>query len=187
MHPFWKKVEKINSKLIPYALLLLLGIIFYELAHIFKWTHYENHTLETAITVLDGFIISIFIIDLIFLAIDAKTIKEFFKRYWLDIVAVFPFVLLFTILSRLYSFIFRAGEIAVGQAILHESLEASKGAKEIAKSGRLARVLRIAARSLRFVSKGKNIEKRKTGLKIKNPNKRDHQKKKKNKKRISKR
>ena len=88
MNPFWEKVEKVNSKLIPPALILLLGVIIFEL-----FLHIENHALELAIEIVDYFIIAVFVIDLIFLAIKAKDTKFFFKNYWLDILAIFPFVI----------------------------------------------------------------------------------------------
>ena len=79
MEEFWKKVEQINSKIIPYALVVLLVIIIYEL-----FFHLENERIDLAVKVVDGIVIAIFVVDLIFLAIHSKNTRFFFKNYWLD-------------------------------------------------------------------------------------------------------
>jgi hypothetical protein len=148
MNPFWEKVEKVNSKLIPPALILLLGVIIFEL-----FLHIENHALELAIEIVDYFIIAVFVIDLIFLAIKAKDTKFFFKNYWLDILAIFPFVIFSRFIGGVFK-LFATSEIVVGQAILHESLEVSKVAVRAERFAKVGRFTRMGARALRFISKG---------------------------------
>lgn len=154
MHRFWEKVEHYNAMLIPYALIILFGIIIFEL-----FLHIEDENILFFVHVLDGIVITIFVIDLIFLRRKAKTTKEFMKHYWLDIIAVFPFVFLFNQFGRIYRAIVVNEQFAVGQAILHEGLEAEKGIKIAArgekalKFTRVARIIRIVARALRFVTK----------------------------------
>ncbi|MBI2665370.1 hypothetical protein HYX12_01985 [Candidatus Woesearchaeota archaeon] len=173
MDRFWKKVEKYNRKLIPFALVFLLVIIIIEL-----FVHVKSHVLELAIKIVDYVIITIFLIDLIFLAIHSKNARFFFKNYWLDILAVFPFSLVFNIVDRIYRSFAIAEQLAVSQAILHESLEAEKviakegklfeaekliskegklieAEKLIAKESRVVRYLRIIPRSLRVITKSK--------------------------------
>ncbi|HLC71101.1 MAG TPA: hypothetical protein VJI32_03785, partial [Candidatus Nanoarchaeia archaeon] len=82
MHTFFKKVEYYNRRLIPAALIALLIIIAIEL-----FVHIENHTVEISLKILDGIIIAIFVVDLIFLAIHSKNTRFFFRNYWLDILA----------------------------------------------------------------------------------------------------
>ncbi len=150
MHPFWEKVEHYNSKLIPFALVLLLGIIVYEL-----FLHIENHAVELIVKTADALVITVFVIDLIFLASRARSAKFFFKNYWLDILAVFPFVIFFNLIESAYRIIVATERLTLGQAILHETVEVSRGAKGLAEGGKFARFLRIFIRMLRVVTKSR--------------------------------
>ncbi len=151
MNKFWETVERINAKLIFPAVVLLFFVIIYEL-----FLHIENHALELAVHIIDYFVIAVFVIDLIFLAIKAKTTKFFFQNYWLDILAVFPFIL-FSRFIRLFS----AGSFTVGQAIVHESLEVNKAVSKAEKFAKVGRTLRVGARTVRIFSKTRAHFKRK--------------------------
>lgn len=143
-----EKVEHYNAKLIPFALVVLAAIIIYEL-----FLHYENHTLELAVKILDGLVIAVFVIDLIFLAVRAKNARFFFRNFWLDILAIFPFSLFFEMVNALYRVVVATERIAIGQAIAHETLEVSKEARVLSKSGKAARVIKMIARLVRIVTK----------------------------------
>lgn len=151
--PFLEKIERYNRKLIPGALILLLAIIALEL-----FVQIENHTLELAMKILDGIIIAIFVVDLIFLAIHSKNTRFFFRNYWLDILAVFPFAVVFNVVEEIYRGIAAAERIVIGQAVFHEGLEAEKLLKEGAKEGKLVRIVRAIPRGLRFISKSHYFE-----------------------------
>ncbi len=148
MHQFWEKVEKVNSRLIVPAVILLLFIIIYEV-----FFHIENHALELVVKIADGFVILVFVVDLIFLATKAKSTKFFFRNYWLDILAVFPFGLLFNLLEQLYRTITGVERLVVGQAIVHEGLEVRKEVRLVSKSARFSKFFRIGARLLRIITK----------------------------------
>ena len=60
---FLEKVEHYNSKLIPPALVVLLGIIIFEL-----FLHVENETVLFLVHFADYCVITVFVIDLIFLS-----------------------------------------------------------------------------------------------------------------------
>jgi len=145
MHTFWHKVEEFNARLIFPAVVLLLFVIVFEV-----FLHIENHTLELAVHIADYVIIAIFVVDIIFLGIRSKNVKYFFKNYWLDLLAIFPFVFL----SRIVA-IFATKGFAVGQAIAHESVEIGKAVSKLEKFGKFAKSLRIGARIVRIVSKTK--------------------------------
>ena len=144
MHPLWKKIEHINSRLIPVALILLLGIIILEL-----FVHVENPHVRLGMEIADGIVIAIFVIDLVFLAIAAKSAKFFFRNYWLDLIAVLPLNLVFRLLTPFFRGLVLAEEIVVGQGLLHESVEAER----LAKEGRLLRYLRVGVRAVRGIAK----------------------------------
>ncbi len=146
MRRFWKKVEEINGKLIPLALVLLLGIIILEL-----FVQVQDPLAKLGVEIADGIVVAIFVIDLIFLAIAAKSAKFFFRNYWLDLLAVLPLNLLFRVLSPLFRGAVVAEEVVVGQKLFHESVEAER----LAKEGRLLRYIRVGVRALRIVAKGR--------------------------------
>lgn len=157
MNKFWEKVEHYNAKLIPVAIVALLFIIVFEL-----FLHIENHAVELVIHILDYFVLAVFVIDIIFLAIKARGVKFFFKHYWLDLLAIIPIILVLTILTYLFSAVFAIGKWALGQTILHESLEVRKittavarEGKLLSKSGKFARGIRIFTRGLRAVTKSR--------------------------------
>ncbi|MBI2102441.1 hypothetical protein HYT55_01265 [Candidatus Woesearchaeota archaeon] len=148
MKTFWKKVERWNTTLIPYSLIILAGIIIYDL-----FFHIDNPIINLTVEILDGLVIAVFVIDLIFLALKAKNAKIFFKNYWLDILAVFPFYFFFRVFGQLYRTALSAEEIFIGQKILHESVEAEKEVAAAIKTERGAKVLRSGIRSVRILSK----------------------------------
>ena len=147
MHPFWEKVEQYNAKLINPALMVLLVIIIYEL-----FFQVENYAIELFFNIADTIVVTIFVIDLIFLAHRTRSVKFFFKKYWLDVVAVFPFMLLFRVLESVYLIALATERLTLGQAVLHETVEASKSTKIFLKSGKL---VRIGARIIRLVTKSR--------------------------------
>lgn len=153
MQPFWEKVEHYNNKLIPYALVVLLIVILVEL-----FGDITNLITHLAFQIIDYLVILIFVIDLIFLAIKAKTVSFFFKHYWLDLLAVFPFGLLFEFVSRFYRGVLVTEELLIGQKIVHETVEAEKelkGVGYLAKEEKLVRGARIISRALRAVTKSR--------------------------------
>ena len=150
MHHFWHKVEKANARLIPYALVLLLIIIIFEL-----FIHPENHAVEFTLEVVDYVVIFIFVVDLIFLAIKARSTVFFFKNYWLDVLAVFPFGLLFSAVERLYLAFAATERLVLGQSILHETLEVKKELRLLSQGERAGKFARVVARGLRIVTKSR--------------------------------
>ena len=150
MGSFWEKVEHYNSKLIAPVLILLLAIIIYDL-----FIHSENHTLELIVKIADYLVISVFVIDLIFLAKHARNASIFFKNYWLDILAVFPFAIFFSLVESVYRVVLATRELTLGQAVLHETIEVSKGTKVLSSSSKFTRILKTVARSLKLITKSR--------------------------------
>ena len=150
MHKFWEKVEHYNTKLIPPAIVALFFVIIIELG----FHDFAEHW-HTPLAIIDGLVIAIFVIDLIFLGIRSKNTRFFFKNYWLDVMAIFPFGIFFSLVTKLYRTVLVTQRVIIGQAILHESLEARKGIAAAARTGRIARGIRIVARSLRVITKSK--------------------------------
>ena len=153
MEKWIRRFEILIDKLIPYMLVLLLGIIIIEF--FFKdFAHNYHFWVELA----DYVVIIVFIFDLIFKYIHIRNIPRFLKTCWLDIIAVFPFFLVYRVFSEFFVF----GEtLSKSQKLLHEGLELEKEgvkvlqeAEKLTKSSRsikLGRFIRPIARIPRFV------------------------------------
>ncbi|HLC88708.1 MAG TPA: hypothetical protein VJG49_01605 [Candidatus Nanoarchaeia archaeon] len=150
MKPFWEKVEHYNAKLIPYALILLFGVIIFEL-----FIHIENHIVELAVEIVDYLVIVVFAVDLVFLAIHAQSVKFFFKNYWLDIIAVIPVALIFKLVNIFYDIFTAVERIAIGQAVLHETLEVKTEVAVLSRSERAAKYLKVFTRGIRVITKSR--------------------------------
>jgi hypothetical protein len=142
-----QKVEKLVDFLIPYTLILLLIIILLELFFASVVEPYEHYIL-----MLDYFILFVFIIDLVFKYKRSRDIPNFLKTSWLDIIAVFPFFLIFRLIEEFVS-ITKLGELT--QSIFHETVEIEKaGQKVIREAGKTTRFsgrfIRIITRIPRF-------------------------------------
>jgi len=153
MKPWLHKVEVIVDRLIPYLVVVLAGIIISEL---FFREFAEEHRL--AIDILDYIIISIFVIDLVFKYIRIRNLKKFLKECWLDIIAVFPFFLIFRLVEEAVLLFRVSTEVKEVQAALHTAIEAkklpvimedtAKIVEEVEKTGRISRT-RLVLRALR--------------------------------------
>lgn len=153
----YHKSEHFVDKLIPYLIVLLLFIIIGEFTM-------DLHPYEHEIHILDTFIILVFVMDLFFKYQTVPNNKVFVKKYWLDILAVFPFYLFFRIFSEAANMLHLGEMFAEGQILFHEGLELEKEgsriAKEVEKLGRvekeaakakfLPRILRAIQRSPRL-------------------------------------
>lgn len=156
MSKFFEKlepIERINHKLIFPAVLVLLVIIVLEL-----FVHPTNEWVKLGIEIADYLVITVFVIDLIFLAHHARNTKFFFKHYWLDLIAVFPFFLAFRFVEGL-SAIFRVSEetVSVSQAFFHEGLETEKVVAKSEKFAKIGREIKIGARVVRIFTKGSGV------------------------------
>lgn len=125
-----KKLEHLIDILIPYALVLLIGILVVEFA---KPVWMEDYPF---IHYIDYIIVLIFVLDLCFKFHHSKTIPFFLKTYWLEIIAVFPFFLIFRLLDGLGLLTFALGETAIkeGQSVVHATQGVSKEAEAVAKT-----------------------------------------------------
>ncbi len=155
MNQFWEKVEEKNTKLIPLAIVLLALIILYEL-----FFHTENPAVNHLVEILDGIVVAIFVVDLIFLAIRAQSTRYFFQHYWLDILAVLPLGLIFRGVGFLMEGFTATRQVALGQELVHGGLEARKEIALVTRSEHLAeaatkagRTVRVYVRIARVVSK----------------------------------
>lgn len=124
------RIEVIVDKAIPYLVLVLLFIIVGEFAF-----HDWINQYKLYVHIADYIIIGSFVIDLAFKFYRVRNVKLFFKKYWLEVIAVFPFILIFRVFEELV-IIFRLTEpLEQGQQILH-------GVTEIGKLGEEQKIIR---------------------------------------------
>ena len=142
MKAWMHKIEEIVDKLIPPMLILLIFLIIIEI--FFK--DFAHHH-ETAIITLDYIVIGVFVLDVIFKYIRFKPFKKFLKKSWLDIIAIFPFALMFRVFEGFLEIFVATEIIKEGQSILHSAVEIEKEAgkviKEVEKAGKVARTTRF--------------------------------------------
>ncbi len=162
MKAWLHKIEVIVDKLVPYMLVLLLFIIVLELGFHDIAEHYHLY-----IEIGDGMVIGIFSIDLIFKYIRIRKLSTFLKKCWPDIIAVFPFFLMFRALEGIIGLFSRTfGEgVSTAQSVIHEGLATEREAakviegieKEGARAGKISRTqkmyrfIRPILRSTRFL------------------------------------
>jgi len=127
----WKHtIELIVDRLIPYLVILLAVVIIIEL--FFEEFAEANYTL---LNIVDYVIIAFFAVDLYFKYIRIRNIKSFFRTCWLDILAIFPFVLIFRVVEEVLLYFRISREVRQIQSGLHLATGIEKEAPAILKEG----------------------------------------------------
>jgi hypothetical protein len=156
---FTHEFEHFTDHIIPFLVIILALVLIVENPF---WTLYPISEHGPWMTIFDYIIVFFFVVDLVFKWFKTKNVRKFFKLYWLDMIAVFPFYLAFRAYEQVAA-IFAVGEQVAesGQKVAHEAVllrearliqEAEKLAMEtrIAKEAELlAKEARITARGLR--------------------------------------
>src|SRR3989344_2841188 len=160
MRAWLHKIEEIVDKLIPFLLVLLLAIIILEFGF-----HDISEKYHIIIQVLDWFIVFIFVVDLIFKYLKSKSFPKFLRASWIDILAVFPFFLVFRAVEGILG-VFEIGEtLGKTQKVVHVGVELEKEiggairegeriAKEASRAEKFGEFLRPVSRSFRFFKFG---------------------------------
>ena len=141
MNKILEKIELFVDRSIPYLIAVLIVIVMVDL---FNKELAEAYHLQ--ITIADYTIVGFFVVDLIFKYNRVRDIPKFIKMYWLDILAVFPFILalrLFTEPLLIYEEIVNAVKkfFHIGIVVEEVATTTTKTASEIA---RIAEAERLA-------------------------------------------
>jgi len=164
MKKWLKDLEIIVDKIIPYLILVLLAVIIIDL-----FFHNLAEQYKIQISLIDGFIILTFVIDLIYKYNRVRNFPKFVKEYWLEILAVLPFYLIFRVIETTIGFLEISGVIKQGQNLFHSGVEVereisliTKEAEEIEKIGartnKFARIFRTVERTPRLMTASKFYE-----------------------------
>lgn len=93
-------MNKKNKRLLLYFNIFIIFLVFVSVVILMLDWMYDLTTKQTLVlNVIDSFVVLMFIIDLV---IEYKILKDkskFLKYYWLDIIAVFPFFVMFRALK----------------------------------------------------------------------------------------
>ncbi|MDP3728989.1 MAG: ion transporter [bacterium] len=142
MKKWYSYLEILIDRLVPLAVIILLAIIIIEL---FFHTIAENY--HTLIQILDYNILGIFIVDLIFKYNRIRKWDRFLRECWLDIIAIFPFFLVFRVFESVLIFTELPKEFRQFQLILHEGVVLSEGSakviREAEEAGKVSRIKTI--------------------------------------------
>jgi hypothetical protein len=141
MKPLFHKLEVFTDKIIPYLVFILLMLIILDLFYHEKTIPYENEIL-----ILDYSIVIVFIIDLSFKYYRVRNAKIFLKMYWIDILAVFPFFLLFRVVEEILILASLRESLIESQKIIHSSVEIGRIAKELQEEERILKEIQEASR-----------------------------------------
>ncbi|MDD4983365.1 MAG: hypothetical protein PHH82_00810 [Candidatus ainarchaeum sp.] len=154
LSPFLKKVDRINSRIMPLVLVLLIFVIFYS---IFGNTKLPG--MQLVFEIIDILVIVVFGTDLIIIYKRSKNVRFFFTHHWLDILAVFPFGLIFGAINRTYLIFAETEKILVGQAIVHEAIKGDKMVKFLSKFDAIPKMIKAISTNLRKFTKSRLFQK----------------------------
>ena len=107
------KIELLVDKIIPYLLVLLFFVIIGEI-----FFAHEIEPYRVFVSIIDGFIIFIFVIDLIFKYIRIRNFAKFFKNYWLEIIAIFPAFLVLRLVEEFAIIVKLEESIGISQDVI---------------------------------------------------------------------
>jgi hypothetical protein len=145
-HAFFHAAERVINK-VTVPVMILLGCL---IAAEFLW---DLSAYQAWITAIDWFILLFFIVDLVFKYLHTKGTLKFVKLYWLEIIAVFPFYLLFRffvdigIIGETVAGVQRVGhEVALAQETQVLSQEA-----QVLRETRLLQEVQLSEEETRFV------------------------------------
>ena len=156
-HPLiW--LEKFVDRTVPILLIILAVIVILENPF---WSLVDLHVYKSQLFVFDTILVIFLAVDLTFKWFHIRNLKTFVRVYWLEIIAVFPFYLIFRLYVLSVEFA-RAGEQAqrtIHQAILAREAGLIKEAeffqsaeRALREEGTMARIVRSVTRLYRIIA-----------------------------------
>jgi len=137
------KIELLVDKIIPYSLVLLFFLIIGEIFYADRIGPYRIY-----ISIFDGFVIFIFVIDLAFKYIRIRNFPKFFKKYWLEIIAVFPAFLVLRIVEEFIIIVKLEESIGISQDVIEFG---DRTVPRVSRMRYFSRFIRPLARLPRFL------------------------------------
>ena len=157
LHPL-RWLEKFVDRVVPILLIILAVVVVLENPF---WTIADLHPYRDQLFTFDTLLVIFLAADLIFKWYHIRNLKTFVRLYWLELIAVFPFYLVFRLYVLSVEFA-RAGEQAqraIHQAILTREAGLLKEAeffqsaeKILREEGFTSRLFRSIVRLYRIIS-----------------------------------
>ena len=141
-----EKIEVFVDKVIPYLIILLLGILIIDL--FYQDTAEKYHT---PLYAADIIIIGFFILDLAFKYNRVRDVPLFVRKYWLDILAVFPFFLLLRVFEE--SLLISERSALTLRNLLHAGLIVEEDISSAEKAAKVSEILAKEGRVALFAEK----------------------------------
>ncbi len=136
---YYQKIERAVDNAVPYALVILFVAIVVEFVYADQVAPYSFY-----FNLIDWAVILFFVLDLSFKFRKVPKLKDFMRKYWLDIIATIPFFIVFRFFQ--------------GLAVAFEVF--SRGGLEVTRHMAIfVRFLRPLARFPRFARMLKHLEK----------------------------
>ncbi|HME87318.1 MAG TPA: hypothetical protein VKE88_02805 [Candidatus Nanoarchaeia archaeon] len=146
MYKILEKIERFVDRIIPYLIILLLGILVIDIFYQETAEHYH-----TQIYAADVVIITFFFIDLAFKYNRVRDIPLFLRRYWLDILAVFPFFLFLRLFEE--ALLISERSALTLRNLLHAGLIVEEDLAAAQRAARASEVLAKEGRVVLFLEK----------------------------------
>jgi hypothetical protein len=154
---FTHEFEHLTDHIIPYLVIILAIVLILENPF---WTLYPLSEHEPWMSIFDGIVVFFFVADLVFKWFQTKNIRTFFKLYWLDMIAVFPFYLAFRAYEQVAAIFAVGEEVALSsQKVAHEAVllretKLIQEAEQLAKETRIAKEAELLAKEAKTASRG---------------------------------
>lgn len=137
------RIELIVDKVIPYLIIVLLGVIITDVFFHDTSLKYASEFFWT-----DSIIIGVFVVDLIFKYRRVRSIPRFLRLYWLDILAVFPFFLILRVFEE--ALIVSETSVSALRNLFHAGLVLEEGASSAGDVAKVATASEVLAESGRL-------------------------------------
>ena len=152
---FLQWFEQFTYKLIPYLIAAIAIVLILDNPW---WALYNLHQYEIGLEIFDGAVVVFFVVELIYKWFRVRNVTKFIRLYWIEILAVFPFYLMFRAYNQL-TVIFQTGEevTEAAQKLTHEAVLIREGEllreQRLLKETELARESRPITRLIRFIQR----------------------------------
>ena len=148
MNKLFEGVEHQIDKAVPYVIIALTVLLILEFA-------IDLSAYEFWVSFADSFIIAFFILELAFKWNRTRNVIKFLKLHWLEVLAVFPFYLIF----RAYVEVLEILRLEEAQKLAHEAIlfreaRLAREAELFAREAKLAEVTRTGSRVVRGIQRG---------------------------------
>ena len=92
-HPL-RRLERFVNRAVPFVLIALAIVIAVDNP---LWTLFDLEEYDLPVFIFDTIVLAVLIVDLMFKWMHVRNLKTFLRVYWLELIAVFPFYLIFRV------------------------------------------------------------------------------------------